>query len=106
MKVHPFRVIIAILALGAADSLMIGFSDPASRSAKAAQNTTELPSGRPEATIDLATEQGAKLVKGEWRYSDTRIVETDFRAPGPDKQPTGKPIKTYDYERKAGPADF
>jgi len=46
------------------------------------------------------------LVKGQWRYSDTRIVETSFRAPGPDKQPTGPAIKTYDYEPKAGGADF
>ncbi len=66
----------------------------------------DAPSGRPEATIDLAAEEGAKLVKGQWRYSDTRIVEADFRAPGPDKQPTGRPIKTYDYEPKAGVADF
>ncbi|MFN7923501.1 MAG: SMP-30/gluconolactonase/LRE family protein [Bryobacteraceae bacterium] len=64
------------------------------------------PSGTPEAVVDLATDEGAKLVKGEWRYSDTRIVETDFRAPGPDGQPTGAPIKTYDYTPKAGWAGF
>jgi gluconolactonase len=65
-----------------------------------------VPAGVPAATINLATDEGARLVKGEWRYSDTRIVEVDFRAPGADKQPTGKPIKTYDYEPKAGGADF
>ena len=27
------------------------------------------------ATIDLATDAGVKLVKGQWRYSDTTIVE-------------------------------
>jgi gluconolactonase len=60
----------------------------------------------PEAVIDLATNEGAHLVKGQWRYSDTRIVEVDFKAPGADKQPTGALIKTYDYEPKAGVADF
>lgn len=65
-----------------------------------------LPPGKPAAVVDLATDEGARLVNGQWRYSDTRIVETDFRVAGPDKQPTGRPIKTYDYEPKAGDADF
>jgi len=62
--------------------------------------------GNPEASIDLATDAGAKLVRGQWRYSDTRIIEVDFKGPGPDKQPTGAPIKTYDYTPHAGGADF
>src|SRR6202008_3888449 len=62
--------------------------------------------GKPEASIDLATDAGAKLVKGQWRYSDTKIIEVDFKGPGPDKQPTGAPIKTYDYTPHAGGADF
>jgi gluconolactonase len=66
----------------------------------------DVPQGKPEAAIDLATDAGARLVKGEWRYSDTKIIEVDFRAPGPDKQPTGAPIKTYDYTPKAGGAAF
>jgi gluconolactonase len=66
----------------------------------------DVPQGKPEAAIDLAADAGARLVKGEWRYSDTKIIEVDFRAPGPDKQPTGAPIKTYDYTPKAGGADF
>src|ERR1041384_2065379 len=41
-----------------------------------------LPKRKPEATIDLATREGAQLVKGEWRYSDTKIVEIDFKAAG------------------------
>ncbi len=66
----------------------------------------QTPGGKPEAMVDLATDDGAKLVKGAWRYSDTKIIEVDFKSPGPDKQPTGRPIKTYDYEPKAGGADF
>src|SRR5574341_628408 len=73
----------------------------------AAQKMLEaLPSGRPEATINLATAEGARLVKGQWRYSDTKIVEIDFKGPGPDNQPTGAPVKTYDYTPHAGGADF
>jgi gluconolactonase len=62
--------------------------------------------GKPEATIDLATDEGVKLVKGQWRYSDTKIIEVDFKGPGPDRQPTGTPVKTYDYSPHAGGSDF
>ena len=65
-----------------------------------------VPAGKPEASIDLATGDGVKLVKGQWRYSDTRIVEVDFKAAGADNQPTGAPVKTYDYTPHAGGADF
>jgi gluconolactonase len=71
-----------------------------------ASKRAELPSGKPNATIDLGTVDGVKAVQAEWRYSDTRIVEADFRGPGPDKQPTGAPVKTYDYTPHAGGADF
>lgn len=64
------------------------------------------PAGPGDATIDLATVEGAFLVKGQWRYSDTKIVEVDFRAPGPDLQPTGGPIRTYDFAPHAAGADF
>ena len=64
------------------------------------------PYGRPDSTVDLRTREGAELVKGVWRYSDVKIVEADFRAPGPDLKPSGKPIKTYDYIPHAGAADF
>lgn len=60
----------------------------------------------PDATIDLAKKESVDLVKGHWRYSDTKIIEVDFKAAGPDKQPTGKAIKTYDYTPHAGGADF
>ena len=71
-----------------------------------AQTIADAPTGKPEATIDLATREGAQLAKGQWRYSDVKIVEVDFRGPGPDKQPTGGPVKTYDYTPKAGGLDF
>lgn len=55
-----------------------------------------------EGSIDLATPEGVALVRGAWRYSDTKIVPRDFTGPGADGQPTGAPVKTYDYEPKAG----
>jgi gluconolactonase len=66
----------------------------------------DVPAGKPDAMIDLGSVDGVRAVKGEWRYSDTKIVEADFRGPGPDKQPTGTPVKTYDYTPHAGGSDF
>ncbi|NOT47992.1 MAG: SMP-30/gluconolactonase/LRE family protein [Acidobacteria bacterium] len=66
----------------------------------------EVPAGKPEASIDLSTVEGAKQVKGQWKYSDTKIVETEFHSAGPDGQPSGPAVKTYDYTPKAGIADF
>jgi gluconolactonase len=71
-----------------------------------AQSVQDPPVGKPDAVIDLRTAEGVRLVKGQWRYSDTKIVEADFRAPGPDLAPSGKPIKTYDVSPHAGAADF
>ena len=66
----------------------------------------ELPNGKPVASIDLATVEGAAAVNAQWKYSDTRIIETDFNGAGPDNQPSGPTVKTYDYLPKAGGADF
>jgi gluconolactonase len=71
--------------------------------APTAYNPTD---GRPDATINLATAEGVRLMKGQWRYSDTKIAEIDFQGPGADLKPSGKAIKTYDYTPKAGAADF
>jgi len=60
----------------------------------------------PEARIDLGTKDGAGLVKGQWRYSDTKIIEIDFKAVGPDGQPSATPNKTYDITPQAGRAEF
>lgn len=88
-------------------SLYAGISGLASRVETFAESANaRMTPGKPEATIDLATEDGTKLVKGQWRYSDTKIVEVDFKGPGADNQPTGGRIKTYDYTPHAGGAEF
>src|SRR5207249_9591862 len=71
-----------------------------------AETNADAPTGKPDATIDLATKEGVDLVKGQWRYSNTKIIEIDFKAARPGKQPTGAPIKTYDVVPHAGGADF
>src|SRR6266481_3821208 len=71
-----------------------------------ADTNADAPTGKPNAVIDLATKEGVDLVKGQWCYSDTKIIQVDFKAAGPDKQPTGKPIKTYDFTPHAGGVDF
>lgn len=61
---------------------------------------------QPLATIDLGTREGTALVQGQWRYSDARIVETDFFAPGPEGQPTGGMVRALDIAPRAGGARF
>ncbi|MGH7819888.1 MAG: SMP-30/gluconolactonase/LRE family protein [Candidatus Binatia bacterium] len=62
--------------------------------------------GRPDALVDLASPEGVKLVKGQWRFRNATIVEVDAKAPGPDLKPSGEPIRTYDLDPKAGAADY
>src|SRR6266699_5042303 len=71
-----------------------------------AETDADAPTSKPDAVINLATKEGVDLVKGQGRYSDTKIIQFDFKAAGADKQPTGKPIKTYDFAPHAGGADF
>ncbi len=87
-----------------ASLLLAGACAACSRAALAAKD--DLLSLTPDASIDLATAEGAASVEGEWRYHDVRIVETGFRAAGPDGQPTGAANRAYDYVPHAGWADF
>jgi gluconolactonase len=95
-----------VLLLFIAVSLYVGLSETATQATVPTKTSADIPSGKPEASINLATADGVRLVKGEWRYSDTKIVEVDFRSPGADRQPSGAAVKTYDYTPHAGGADF
>ncbi|WP_218082475.1 SMP-30/gluconolactonase/LRE family protein [Anthocerotibacter panamensis] len=66
-----------------------------------AQVTQDAPAGRPEAIIDLATPEGSGLVKGQWRYSDTKIIEVER-----DRKPTEPVSHTYDLTPQAGVKGF
>jgi gluconolactonase len=94
-----FLLIIAI-------SLYVGLSGVGAQATAPVKTSADVTTGKPEATIDLATVDGVRAVKGEWRYSDTKIVEANFVSAGPDNQPTGAPAKTYDYTPHAGGSDF
>lgn len=89
-----------------AETKISGTSLNMSHASARGKTPTMVPAGKPDATIDLGSLDGVKAVKGEWRYSDTKIIEADFRGPGPDKQPTGALVRTYDYTPHAGGAEF
>lgn len=67
---------------------------------------SDAPANVPDAIVDLATREGVELVKGQWRYSDARIIEADHRVPGPDMKASGPPSRTHDIQPHAGGADF
>ena len=71
-----------------------------------AQITGDVPAVRPDAIVNLATHEGASLVKGQWRYSDARIVEVEHRAAGPDHRASGPTNRAYDITPHAGAVDF
>ena len=84
----------------------LGVWPAAAAQAEMGAGSSSVPSGTPEASVDLATTEGVRLLKAEWRYSDTKVVEVDFKAAGADGQPTGGPNRTYDFTPHAGAADF
>jgi gluconolactonase len=65
--------------------------------------------GRPDAVVDLQTDEGAALVGAEWRYSDARVEEIDFVEVGSAADPLGpgyRPNRTYDVTPHAEAVDF
>src|ERR1043166_7538017 len=98
-----FRLVYLVLLIAA---VYVGVTSNLTHASAPVKTSADVPVGKPDVMIDLGSTDGVKTVKGEWRYSDTKIVEADFRGPGPDKQPTGAPVKTYDYVPHAGGADF
>jgi gluconolactonase len=66
----------------------------------------ELLPSRPDAIIDLQSEEGVALAQGTWRYSDATVHEIDFVEVGEDLGPSGPPTRTYDIEPHAQAADF
>ena len=69
----------------------------------------ELLPGRPDAIVDLQTEEGVALVGGQWRYSDARVEEVGFVEVGSPEDPLGPgtvPNRTFDVVPHAEAADF
>jgi gluconolactonase len=68
----------------------------------------ELLPGRPDAIVDLQTEEGVALVGGRWRYSDARVEEVEFVELGSPADPLGPgtvPNRTYEVVPHAEAAD-
>src|SRR6516164_2369591 len=69
----------------------------------------ELLPGKPDAVVDLQTDEGAALVAGQWRYSDATVEEIDFVELGSPEDPLGPgtvPNRTYDVLPHAEGADY
>jgi gluconolactonase len=60
----------------------------------------------PDAMIDLNTDAGVELVRGQWRYHDAEVATVDFRSVGEDLDPTGPPNRTYDIVPHAEVPDY
>jgi gluconolactonase len=70
---------------------------------------TELLPGRPDAVIDLQTDEGAALVGGTWRYADAEVHEIEFVELGSPDDPLGPgtiPNRTYDVLPHAEAPEF
>ena len=69
----------------------------------------ELLPGRPDAIVDLQTEDGTALVGGRWRYSDATVEWVDFVELGSPEDPLGPgtvPNRTFDIAPHAEAPDF
>ena len=71
-----------------------------------AQVTGDAPGVRPDAIVDLETDEGIALVRGQWRYSNAKVIDVDHHSPGADLAPSGPPNRTQDIDLHAGAADF
>ena len=99
MSSHRARAAAATVTAGLIVAVLNGHS--------AAQHAIRRPiDSRPDAIVDLRTSEGVRLVRGQWRYSDARITEVAFNAPGVDLKPSGARVRTNDIEPKAGAQNF
>jgi len=71
-----------------------------------AQVTGDAPGVQPDAIVDLKTDEGVALVKGQWRYSNTKVIDVHHHSPGTDLAPSGPPNRTQDIDLHAGASDF
>jgi gluconolactonase len=69
----------------------------------------ELLPGRPDAIVDLQSEEGVALVQGRWRYAGARVEAVDFVEVGSASDPLGPgdvPNCTWDVVPHAEGADY
>jgi gluconolactonase len=96
MMVPAFR----IRALGATLFLIAA-------STAEAQHAVRRPiDGRPNAIVDLRTDDGVRLVGGRWQFADATIVDAASNGPGADLKASGAPVATHDVVPKGGTPEF
>ncbi|MDH4344911.1 MAG: SMP-30/gluconolactonase/LRE family protein [Thermoleophilia bacterium] len=69
----------------------------------------ELLPGRPDAIVDLQTDEGMALVRGQWRYEDCLVEKVEFLELGSEADPLGPgtvPNSTYHVIPHAEAPDF
>jgi len=79
---------------------------PAATTRPAPPPSPALPSGQPMADVNLMTKEGSAIFGAEWRYSDAKIIEVPYTAPGADRNAPGPANTTYEISPLAGAADF
>lgn len=70
---------------------------------------SQLLPGRPDAVVDLQTDEGAALVGARWRTRDAYVADIDFVEVGSPDDPLGPgitPNKTYDVRPHAEGRDY
>lgn len=65
-----------------------------------------VPEGAPLASLDLAVSEDVRLVDGEWRYSDVRVVPKEFYEANADGQPSRTKNMAYDIDPHGSTAHF
>src|SRR5437773_11773765 len=86
--------------------IIVSFVLVISPSTRAGIAVADWRSAKPDCIVDLRTNEGAALVKGQWRVHVAEIIDVDHHAPGADLKPTGAPVRTHDLLPHAGGADF
>jgi gluconolactonase len=71
-----------------------------------AQVTGDAPGVGPDAIVDLKTDEGIALVKGQWRYNNAKVIDVNHHDPGADLGPSGPPNRTQDIDLHAGATEF
>ena len=69
----------------------------------------ELLPGCPDAIVDLQTDEGVELVRGQWRYADARVIPVAFVDVGHPDDPLGPglvPNLTFDVAPYAQAVDY
>jgi gluconolactonase len=74
--------------------------------AAAAAGEAVVPTGAPEASLDLNTAAGLEAAGATWRWADARVVDVDFKSVGADLKPSGAPNRTQDVVPHAEAKDF